>query len=700
MIDAVAGERPHRLPVRRRVLPRRLPEPRGHVRPGAVSAGSATPSRTPAGWTRRSSGRAHLPVLRRPVRALLRRRLRRTSTRATRAASPRRCPASSVSTRCPRQFHDGLDAALAGADGTRVPVPGPAVRVHRRARTVAAADRRRRGAGCATCSSPIRTTHGIDAAFVARGRQPVRFQGRPVPALRDADGRARRRRLPAHRSRTTGGHLPPSFESGLDARVRLRGTTYFVRGDRTTSATPAATAAGSTARIPSRSRGAGARGPTTRWTDLRAIAALQAAAGPDLGLLGRPGRGPELDGRHGGPVLPGSPPCSAGTSTSSGGCSAIRRSCPPRPGSRTRSTWSSSRQPFELFELAATLGGPPSTVFADVWTPLYADDQPSRGPPTRCTASWPCGHSGPEWPALERRLQDELNVVKRDALVQAVLAQSSEPSHLPRPVRPLLHRRRHGQPGPRTSRVREAIAAAQLFFHRYLLDLQPVTLRPGDDGQPARPDAVKAELRRWWSWMKNYRLWEANRKVYLYPENYLRPELRDTKTPAFAALEDDLLQGEITQASAERAYRRYLDEYTEVSRLTIAGGYVHEPDGRRRAALAPGAVRADEDRPSPVLLPPRRVLPRGEPVGRLAPVAEGERPDRQRPGLPGLRLRPGVRVLGHGRGRRGHHADGLVQRLHGRRDATRSTGGGQTTRSCGSTTRSTTSTRSGSRRRC
>ncbi|HVN10804.1 MAG TPA: neuraminidase-like domain-containing protein, partial [Kineosporiaceae bacterium] len=66
-------------------------------------------------------------------------------------------------------------------------------------------------------------------------------------------------------------------------------------------------------------------------------------------------------------------------------------------------------------------------------------------------------------------------------------------------------------------------------------------------------------------------------KVYLYPENYLRPELRDTKTPAFAALEADLLQGEITPASAERAYRRYLDEYTEVSRLTIAGGYVHDP---------------------------------------------------------------------------------------------------------------------------
>ena len=41
-----------------------------------------------------------------------------------------------------------------------------------------------------------------------------------------------------------------------------------------------------------------------------------------------------------------------------------------------------------------------------------------------------------------------------------------------------------------TSRVREAIAAAQLFLHRYLLDLQPVTLRPRDDGR--RPGRTRS----------------------------------------------------------------------------------------------------------------------------------------------------------------------------------------------------------------
>jgi hypothetical protein len=31
--------------------------------------------------------------------------------------------------------------------------------------------------------------------------------------------------------------------------------------------------------------------------------------------------------------------------------------------------------------------------------------------------------------------------------------------------------------------------------------------------------------------MKNYRVWVANRKVFLYPENWLDPEIRDKSIP-------------------------------------------------------------------------------------------------------------------------------------------------------------------------
>jgi hypothetical protein len=34
----------------------------------------------------------------------------------------------------------------------------------------------------------------------------------------------------------------------------------------------------------------------------------------------------------------------------------------------------------------------------------------------------------------------------------------------------------------------------------------------------------KTEAR--WEWLKRYRVWDANRKIFLYPENWLEPELR------------------------------------------------------------------------------------------------------------------------------------------------------------------------------
>nr|WP_062339390.1 hemopexin repeat-containing protein [Herbidospora sakaeratensis] len=158
------------------------------------------------------------------------------------------------------------------------------------------------------------------------------------------------------------------------------------------------------------------------------------------------------------------------------------------------------------------------------------------------------------------------NAVRRDALLTAV----GEPGELFE--RLLLDVEMGGQ--GTTSRVREAIAAVQLYVHRLLLDLEPAS------------EETRERLRRWWTWMRNYRVWEANRKVFLYPENYLRPELRDTKTPAFRELENDLLRSGVTSATAQRAYKRYLDEYTEVSRLEITGGYVDESaDGARDLVL-------------------------------------------------------------------------------------------------------------------
>jgi ATPase family associated with various cellular activities (AAA) len=39
-----------------------------------------------------------------------------------------------------------------------------------------------------------------------------------------------------------------------------------------------------------------------------------------------------------------------------------------------------------------------------------------------------------------------------------------------------------------------------------------------------------------WSWLKRYRVWDANRKIFLHPENWLEPQERDkSRAGALAA---------------------------------------------------------------------------------------------------------------------------------------------------------------------
>jgi hypothetical protein len=76
-----------------------------------------------------------------------------------------------------------------------------------------------------------------------------------------------------------------------------------------------------------------------------------------------------------------------------------------------------------------------------------------------------------------------------------------------------------------------------------------------------------------WEWMKRYRVWEANRKVFLWPENWLEPELRDDKSPFFKEIESELLQSDITEDAATTALLNYLAKLEEVAKLELCGIY-------------------------------------------------------------------------------------------------------------------------------
>src|SRR5262249_42575113 len=73
-------------------------------------------------------------------------------------------------------------------------------------------------------------------------------------------------------------------------------------------------------------------------------------------------------------------------------------------------------------------------------------------------------------------------------------------------------------------------------------------------------------------------VWEANRKVFIYPEDWLEPELRDDKSPFFKEIESELLQSDITDERAAIALLNYLAKLEEVAKLEICGIHYIPPD--------------------------------------------------------------------------------------------------------------------------
>ncbi len=121
-----------------------------------------------------------------------------------------------------------------------------------------------------------------------------------------------------------------------------------------------------------------------------------------------------------------------------------------------------------------------------------------------------------------------------------------------------------------TSRINQANLTVQLFIQRCLLNLE----------KRVSPSSINAKQ---WEWMKRYRFWEVVRKLFLFPENWLEPELRDNKSPFFKDLESELLQSDITEDSAATALVHYLEKLDEVAKLEICGMY-HEENGANNDA--------------------------------------------------------------------------------------------------------------------
>ncbi|MFD0635084.1 neuraminidase-like domain-containing protein [Catenulispora yoronensis] len=128
----------------------------------------------------------------------------------------------------------------------------------------------------------------------------------------------------------------------------------------------------------------------------------------------------------------------------------------------------------------------------------------------------------------------------------------------------------------RTSWVVAALSSLQLYVQRCLTALEQSD--PAVTAVPQVRVVVPDVAAKQWEWRKHFRVWQANRKVFLYPESYMDPDLRDDKTPIFSDLEADLLQQPLTADTGEEAFHRYLTRLAEVAHLRICGSYYDDSE--------------------------------------------------------------------------------------------------------------------------
>jgi hypothetical protein len=169
---------------------------------------------------------------------------------------------------------------------------------------------------------------------------------------------------------------------------------------------------------------------------------------------------------------------------------------------------------------------------------------------------------------------DKLNTLKRDALCDYIISRSDTFKFKDRGDLYNFFLLDSEMSGCfRTTKLVAAITSLQHYIHRCLMNLEQSASTPNIK---INPTWIPSEE---WEWRKNYRVWEANRKVFLYAENYLDPGLRDNKTDIFKELEDELLQQKITKESADAAYKKYLAQFAELTRLRYAGAYYYKAGG-------------------------------------------------------------------------------------------------------------------------
>jgi hypothetical protein len=185
-----------------------------------------------------------------------------------------------------------------------------------------------------------------------------------------------------------------------------------------------------------------------------------------------------------------------------------------------------------------------------------------------------------DWLAVIKPINNTMRDLQRDALVAYILQQMGDQLatadvNTPDKLFEYFLMDVQMEPCMQTSRIRHALSSIQLFIERCLRNLE---------SSVSASDIAASR----WEVMKRFRLWQANLEVFLWPERWLYPELRDDQSPFFQQTMTQLLQTDMSDDAAATAYLNYLTQLEAVAKLEPCGIYYSPADPTK----APG--EADE----------------------------------------------------------------------------------------------------------
>lgn len=182
------------------------------------------------------------------------------------------------------------------------------------------------------------------------------------------------------------------------------------------------------------------------------------------------------------------------------------------------------------------------------------------------------GVSEEEWRILHKKINASLLPQKRDALSAFALYKLGSrflPVNTVEKLNEFLLLDTEVDMAEETSYMQQALETVQRYLQRCRLGAEKNVVI-----DPAQFNAA------WWSWISDQSLWQQQRRVFMYPENYVQPHTRKNKTALFKALEHELTKEPVNAENAEAAFIRYFNELENLSKLHYVDGLNSRVNGQ------------------------------------------------------------------------------------------------------------------------